>query len=90
MIYSVRKGVNRLRIELVQARKNRKITQIEMANLLGISRSFYSLIENGARNPDYGLAKKIAALFKVSPESIFFDLDGFELNQKKNIQSDES
>lgn len=86
MIYIVKKGGNPLRVELAQARKNRKITQIEMANLLGISRSFYSLIENGIRNPDYGLAKKIAAFFKVSPEVIFFDLDGFELKQKKHSE----
>ncbi|EIW20088.1 MULTISPECIES: helix-turn-helix transcriptional regulator [Pelosinus] len=71
-----------MRKELAIARENIGLTQARMAELLGISRSYYSLIENGMRNPDYGLAKRIAKILKVSPNNIFFDLDGFNLKQK--------
>lgn len=72
-----------MRKELVGARKNNGFTQAKIAEKLGISRSFYGLIETGFRNPDYGLAKKISKLLKVKPESIFFDLDGFTMKQKQ-------
>ena len=68
---------------LVDARKCIGMTQNEMAEILGISRSFYGLIENGSRNPNYGLTKRIAKFLKVSPNAIFFDLDGFEMKPKK-------
>lgn len=71
-----------MRKELAIARENIGMTQTRMAELLGISRSYYSLIENGMRNPDYGLAKRIAKILKVSPSSIFFDLYGFNMKQK--------
>ncbi|SDE00261.1 helix-turn-helix transcriptional regulator [Sporomusa acidovorans] len=63
-----------MRKELAIARENIGLTQVEIAKILGISRSFYGLIENGVRNPDYGLAKRIAKALKVSPESIFLTL----------------
>jgi putative transcriptional regulator len=72
-----------MRKELAIARENIGITQARMAEILGISRSFYGLIENGMRNPDYGLAKRIAKILKVSPNSIFFDLDGFKTKQRR-------
>ena len=71
-----------MRKELAIARENIGLTQVQIAEILGISRSFYGLIENGVRNPDYGLAKRIAKVLKVSPNSIFFDLDGFKTKQK--------
>lgn len=71
-----------MRKELAIARENTRLTQARMAEILGISRSFYGLIENGMRNPDYGLAKRIAKILKVSPKSIFFDLEGFKMKQR--------
>lgn len=76
-----------MRKELAIARERSGFTQAKTALELGISRSFYGLIETGARNPDYGLAKRIAKLLKVSPESIFFDLDGFRMKLKKQEDS---
>lgn len=76
------RGGGWMREELVSTRRCMGMTQSEMASILGISRSFYGLIENGSRNPDYGLAKRIAKILKVSPDTIFFDLDGFEMKQK--------
>jgi putative transcriptional regulator len=70
-----------MRTELVEARKKRKFTQASFSKELGISRSFYGLIETGYRNPDYGLAVKISKMLKTKPSSIFFDLNGFRMKQ---------
>jgi putative transcriptional regulator len=72
-----------VRKELVGVRKCIGIIENELAEILGISRSFYGLIENGSRNLDYGLAKRVAKFLKVSPNAIFFDLYGFEMKQKR-------
>lgn len=87
MLQREAKGGVRLRKELAIARENIGLRQVQIAEILGISRSFYGLIENGVRNPDYGLAKRIAKTLKVSPESIFFDLDGFKMKQIKQRDS---
>ena len=47
-------------------------TQKEIAESLGITTSHYGFIENGDRMPSLYLAKKIAALFKMNIEDIFF------------------
>lgn len=69
--------------KLAEYRKNLKMKQREMAKVLGISRSLYGLIEIGLRNPDYAMAKKIAAIFNVDIETIFFNSDDFRLKQTK-------
>lgn len=64
---------------LVNLRKEKNKTQAEMAELIGISRSFYALIELNLRNPNYGLAKKIAKILKKDVESLFLDADYFRM-----------
>lgn len=68
-----------MREKLISLREDRKLTQEQVAEMVGISRSFYGHIELGKRNPSFGLAKKIASVFSCSPEDIFFDLDCFRL-----------
>lgn len=58
---------------LIRFRKERKITQQQIAEILGITRSYYGMIETGNRNPTLGLAKKIAELFQTDIDQIFFD-----------------
>lgn len=48
------------------------MTQQQIAEILGITRSFYGMIETGDRNPTLDLAKRIAELFQVDIEEIFF------------------
>ncbi len=67
---------------LAQARKDKKMTQVKVAKELGISRSFYGLIETGKRRPTYGMAITLAKLFCVPVEELFFDLEGFKMNRK--------
>ncbi|MCI3927138.1 helix-turn-helix domain-containing protein [Paenibacillus sp. TRM 82003] len=49
-----------------ELRENRKITQIELATSLGITRASLSHYETGRREPDYDTLMKFADFFKVS------------------------
>lgn len=53
-------------------RLERRWTQEETAKCLGISRSFYSMIELDQRNPTLGLAKRIAQTFNLDLDTLFF------------------
>ncbi|SHN66189.1 MULTISPECIES: helix-turn-helix transcriptional regulator [Desulfitobacterium] len=76
-----------MRNVLIQLREAAGITQQEVADKVGISRSFYGHIENGTRNPSYGLARKISELFDANMESIFFDLDCFRMKRIETIEN---
>lgn len=52
-------------------RKEKELTQQEMAKKIGISRQYYNDIENGKRQPSVGTAKKIGKLLGVD-WTIFF------------------
>ena len=57
---------------LINARENiLKKSQLEMAEMLGISRTFYNQIENGTRNPSLSLAIDISKLFNTPVEVLF-------------------
>lgn len=45
----------------------------DMGDLLGISKTFYWQIENGKRRLSYERAMKIAKIFKVTPDELFYD-----------------
>lgn len=51
---------------LTNLRKQRKLTQADMAKHLGIARTTYSSYEQGRRSPDDEIQKKIADFFGVS------------------------
>lgn len=57
--------------ELKKLRKENNYTIYDMAKLLDISYSHYSLIENMKRNLTYDLAIKIAKVFNKKPDDIF-------------------
>lgn len=59
------------REQLIATRKNLKMTQEIVAQLVGINRSYYGLIENGNRNPTLGIAKKIANVLRSDIEQLF-------------------
>jgi len=64
--------MNNQRVNLKKLRMNNNLFQKELANLLGISTSYYSSIERVKRNPTLNLAKKTADLFGESIENIFY------------------
>ena len=49
--------------EIVEARKDKNITQKELADLTGITQGDISKIENGNANPSLKTLKKLAAAF---------------------------
>lgn len=56
---------------LEEIRKERKITQEELANILEVSRQTISSLEKGRYNPSIMLAFKIARYFDMTIEEIF-------------------
>ena len=59
-------------IKLKNIRKTFNLTIYDMANLLNITPSYYSLIENKKRKLYYEMAIKIADIFNMKPDSIFY------------------
>lgn len=57
---------------LKSIRKNRGYTIYKMAKLLKITPSFYSQIENKKRRLFYDMAYKIAKIFDMKPDEIFY------------------
>lgn len=56
---------------LEEIRREREITQEELARILEVSRQTIGSLENGRYNPSILLAFKIAAFFKMRIEEIF-------------------
>ncbi|HIF9104958.1 TPA: helix-turn-helix transcriptional regulator [Photobacterium damselae] len=61
-----------MHVLILRARKSQKITQLEMAKQLGISRQTYVDIENGVRVPRVDLLNKISEITN-KPVSYFFE-----------------
>ncbi len=59
--------------KLKELRKQNKLTTKLMAEKLNISKPFYSQIENQNRRLTYEMAIKIADIFKLKPDDIFYD-----------------
>ncbi len=57
---------------LIKLRQNKNIRQKDVALILGISTSYYGMIEKGSRTPSLVLAKQISNYFEESLEKIFF------------------
>lgn len=53
---------------LKQLRKEKKVTQQDVANYLGITRPAYTAYEKGNRSPDYDLLNKLAKYFNVTTD----------------------
>lgn len=57
---------------LIDARESiPELSQQDMADMLGISRTFYNQIECGVRNPSLSLALEISSLLGVPVERLF-------------------
>ena len=56
---------------LRQLRKERRLTQDELAKALGVSRQTINAIENEKYNPTLELAMKLARYIKIPVEQLF-------------------
>jgi putative transcriptional regulator len=60
-----------LKNRVKELRKNKKLTQEELADLIGISRQAINAIEKEKFDPSLPTAFKMAKLFKISIEKLF-------------------
>lgn len=58
-------------VKLISLRESKGLTQIQVAEGAGISRSMYAMIEAGERFGTYRTLKKIADFFETSVEELF-------------------
>ena len=65
------KGVFSLKTHIQKLRKERKITQSELADALSVTRQTIISLENGKYKASLVLAHKIAQFFELSIEDIF-------------------
>lgn len=59
-------------MELIEARKNERYTQQQVADHLGISRVTYAKMEKNPGDISLDDARRLADLFKVDVRDIFF------------------
>lgn len=64
---------NKKHLKLEEIRIKHNYSHFDMASMLGISKSYYWQLENGNRNLYYHVAKKIAKIFDLKPDDLFFD-----------------
>lgn len=69
----MKRNVNKSITKLKELREKNNLTYQDMADKLGICKAYYWQIENGNRNLYYELAKKIAAIFNLKPDDIFYN-----------------
>ena len=69
----MKRNVNKSITKLKEHREKNNLTYQDMADKLGICKAYYWQIENGNRNLYYELAKKIAAIFNLKPDDIFYN-----------------
>ncbi|MGL5749301.1 MAG: helix-turn-helix transcriptional regulator [Paraclostridium sp.] len=60
-----------MRIHLKEIRKMQKLTQLELAKLVNIERSYYTKIERGQRNVPKDIALKLKEVLNYSDDDIF-------------------
>ncbi len=63
-------GVN---FKLQSLRKEANLSYESIAKTVGICKAYYWQIEHGNRRLYYDLALKIAKVFKLKPDDIFYD-----------------
>lgn len=57
--------------KIKQLRTQRKMTQLDLANRLGVSKTIMSAYETGLRKPSYDVLMEIALFFNVSMDYLF-------------------
>lgn len=58
--------------KLKKIRKENQLTVYDMAKMLHITASFYSQLENKKRRLFYDMAIRIASIFNMHPDDLFY------------------
>ncbi len=64
-----------LKINLEKVRKEKRLTQKELARLSGVAQSTISAIENNAVSPKFITASKLAAALQIDPLSYIYEIE---------------
>lgn len=67
---------------LRETRLKKGLTMQQIADKVGISKSYYSLIERGERRASYELTFEIAKILKTKPDCIFLEFQSTLSKQK--------
>ncbi len=67
----MKEDARKLGQNLKKIRTQKNITQVEIANILGVDRSFVSNIENGKNNPTLSTIANLAKALKVTVDELF-------------------
>lgn len=70
--------------KLKEIRIKNNMTLVDVAKKVGISKPFYCQLENGKRRLLYETAIKIASVFNVTPDYLFYDDTVNLMNEKDN------
>ncbi len=70
--------------KIKQARLSAKITQVEIANLLGIARQTYNYLENGQVDPRFTMLTEIARTTK-KPLSFFYEQQSVDAQEQERL-----
>lgn len=62
-------------------RERKGLSQVELAEELGICKDYVNMIENNRRRPGFALAKRMADLFGTTVDNLFFYSD-----KEQNVQ----
>ena len=67
--------------KLRKVRKNARVNQARLAEFLGVTPQFFSLLERGENTLSYHYALEIAKFFDMTPDELFKD-DFMEQNKR--------
>ncbi len=70
---------------LKEIRESNDLTQQDVADEIGVSKGYYSLIENGKRGLSYVTAQEIAAVFGLKPDDIFLNIELTKSKHSKEV-----
>ncbi len=62
------------RQRLIEARRRAGLTQAQVAKIVGVTASYYGMIEQGVRTPRLSLALTLERIFDVPAAELFPDL----------------
>ena len=71
---------------LQDLRKNRNLTQKQSSKILGITKEYLSMLENGDRNPSDKLKEKMSKLYNCSIADIFLIINSTKRLKSKSDQ----
>lgn len=80
----------KLKERLKECRKNKKLTQEQLSNLIGINRSTYAKYETGENEPDAATLDKFANFFKVSVDYLLGRTDNPTLVEEDREDNDKN